>query len=133
MIITAALEAARYKGQLPDVKRFLSHSFDTMTDRPLCNRVQDLSTSDPAHHNDAPTCHRCYAKDPRFGNPRGLKLTLEQVSEIRRRLANGETASKLCIEFGVTLGHISNIGHGRTMPAYRPQIDAIGAKRGHRR
>lgn len=123
MIITAALEAERYKGRLPHVARCLTHSFDTKTYRPLCNRVQDLSTYDPAHKADAPTCHRCYAKDPRFGHKRGLKLTLEQTSEIRRRVAEGERPTDLAREFNVTISHIGSIKHGRVWPKFRPQLD----------
>lgn len=51
------------------------------------------------------------------------KLTLEQVSEIRRRLAEGEKARLLAIEFDVTFGHLCNIRDGRVWPKYRPIVD----------
>jgi hypothetical protein len=118
MIITTALEAARYKRQLPHVARFLTHSFDTKTLRPLCKRVQSLSTYDPAFMHDAPTCTRCYAKDPRFGNKATgkAKLNLEQVTEIRRRFAKGAKASDIAREYKITVGHACNIRDGRVWP-----------------
>jgi hypothetical protein len=41
------------------------------------------------------------------------KLTLNQVAEIRRRLANGEKAYRLASEYNVTYRHLLNIKNGR--------------------
>lgn len=42
------------------------------------------------------------------------KLTSDQVSEIRRRRAAGETATSLSKEFGVSISHVSGLIHGRS-------------------
>lgn len=58
--------------------------------------------------------HRQAIGDGLRGRPTGrAKLTAEQVTEVRHRLADGETGSALAREFGVSDALISKIKHGK--------------------
>lgn len=49
-----------------------------------------------------------------FGASKPLKLTAEQIPEIRRRLAAGESMPSIAAAFGVKPASISDIKHGRS-------------------
>ena len=83
------------------------------------------------HHCDNPPCVRpdhlflgtladnntdCLAKDRvARGNAIPLsKLTAESVSEIRRRLSNGESQTSLALEYGVTQSSVSEVANRKS-------------------
>lgn len=60
-------------------------------------------------------CHDCHGRKSTIERDRGFvptKLTFEQVGEIRRRRAAGETTSALAEEYGVTARHARRVVSG---------------------
>lgn len=63
---------------------------------------------DPEHYE--PRCKKCHTRYDRAGSKNvNAKLTEDDVREIRRRAAAGETHAALALEFGISPGNVSNI------------------------
>ena len=98
-----------FKGKAPPDRPHVAHNNGVRT----CNKASNLRWASPSENNFDQDLHG--TRNPPRGEMQGCsKLKEDEVLQIRRRLALGERACDLSIDYGVSRQAISHIKYGRT-------------------
>lgn len=107
------LVAEAFLGPAPSAQHHPNH----LNGRKDDNRVANLAWATPGENNSHALALGLRDVTPLPGARNGrAKLTAEQVQEIRRRAAAGETQRDLAAVFGVSKSQIGNIARGERWP-----------------